>query len=377
MKKFLVAATLLAMMTPVAFAADAATVNVSSLNVRADADLTADLVGKLSQGTEIQVEGKVLKDTWCRITFKTKEAYVACQYLTFGKATTAPAATTPAASTGTTMAPTLTFPLARVVAVPTLNVRATASITGDLLGKMTMGTSVSILEKSKDNWCRIEYTGKVAWLACAYLAKGEDMPTATATTPETTQPTTTSTGTTMAPTMPATIAPVVTVDASGCTWTEKDFGAMTMQVAKCATGTQYNFGVRGNAVYKFTTSIDTPAGAPVLELYAKGEDEPIMDAVMSLVSGTIPQEEQGKCVVRKAASTLKDATKELYQLAPTADYQKVIDARRSNETNVTACGAYGQSNIPQYFEYHPGESKTIFAFARVDGSFDVNSIKIR
>lgn len=392
MKKILAALSIVALLTPSAFAADAATVNASALNVRADADLTADILGKLPNGAAVSVEGKVLKDKWCRISYKNQEAYVSCEFLTFTNA--APAATTPAATTpvtttpaiatapattttpaatatGTTMTTAPVFPLDRVVTVPTLNVRSSGALTADVLGKLSMGASVSVLEKSTDNWCRIEFSGKVGWIACMYLAKADATATApAATAPATTTPATTATGTTM-PTTVSTTSP-----GTGCSWQVQDFGSLTLQVKQCANQTAYKYGVRANGIYKYTSSIDTSSD-PILELYSKGEDEPVQDAIMSLVAGTIPQDEKGKCVVRKAPSDLSDASKELYALVPTDDYQKIVDARMANETNVTACGEYGIGKVKQYFEYHPAESKVVFAFVRADGSFDLNAILIR
>lgn len=371
MKKVLFAAVLLGLVLPTAFAMESATVNVSALNVRADADISADLLGKLPQGTTVSVEGKVLKNTWCRITYKEKEAYVACEYLTFGATKPAPKVEQPVATTpapaptpaAATPAPEVTYPLIRYITVPTLNVRSSAAIVADnVLGKLPKGARVEILEKTTTNWCRIEFTGKVAWISCAYVGKGEPAPAVT---------TPTATETTMQPVASET-APVQT----GCTTSTKDFGALTMEVTTCAGQTEYQYGVRGNGVYKHTGTIDT-SKAPILELYAKGEDEPVMDAVMSLVSGTIPKEEQGKCVVRKIASPLKDASKEVYGLVPTAEYQKVLDARAATENMAVPCGAYGTIGTKQYFVYQPAESKTIFAFVRPDGSFDANTIVIR
>lgn len=375
MKKVPAVVALLALlMTPVAQAADMGEVNVPVLNVRAEASTSSELLGKLAEGTNVQVDAK--KNDWCQVMFKSKKAFVACMYLNFEtkKAEVTAPVTQPTTTTPAVTQPALKFPLTRVVTVSSLNVRSTATIAADnIMGKLAMGTRLEVMEKSQDNWCRIEFTGKVAWVSCAYLAKAEYLPVTT--TPTVTSPTTTSTGTTMSTTQPM-VDTTVSAKA-GCEWLLKDFTALTMQVEQCNGKQTFNYGVRGNGVYKFTTSIDTPTGAPVLELYAKSDDEPVMDAVMSLVSSTIPADEQGKCVVRKMSGNFSDQSKEMYALAPTADYQKVVDGRLANEPNFMACGAYGSIGGRQYFEYHPGESKTIFAFVRTDGMFNTDTIVIR
>ncbi|PIV90627.1 hypothetical protein COW46_02295 [Candidatus Gracilibacteria bacterium CG17_big_fil_post_rev_8_21_14_2_50_48_13] len=383
MKKILATVSLIALMVPTAFAKEAATVNVSALNVRADADITATLLGKLKQGTAISVEGKVLKDTWCRITFQEKEAYVACEYLTFTgtkpaeeNPTEVKEETKPAEAAPSTTAPVTTtapsFPLIRFITVPALNVRSSAAIEDNLVGQLSQGKRVEIMEKTATNWCRIEFAGKAAWISCMYVGKGEVTTETSSESMEKETPSTT-TGATM-PEKEETSNDKAAD--TGCSTSVKDFGALTMEVKTCAGQTAYQYGVRGNGVYKHTGTIDTTT-MPVLELYAKGEEEPVMDAVMSLVSGTIPKEEQGKCVVRKIASPLTDQSKEVYGLVPTADYQKILDARSTNEVWATACGAYGTTGTKQYFVYQPAESKTIFAFVRPDGSFEPNSIVIR
>lgn len=392
MKKILAVASLIALMSaPAAQAATLGEVNVPVLNVRAEASITGELLGQVTEGMNFEVAEQTTNN-WCKIMFKTKAAFVACQYLTLTSFVEAPAAsstTTPAPVVETTEKPVVTeaptttatgFPLVRVVTVPALNVRSSASVAEDnLLGKLAQNERVSVLEKNAQNWCKITFTGKTAWISCMYLAKAEDAPKVTTPaapavtedketteTPVNNNPTI-STGATL-PSTP-----------EGCVWSEQTFSVLSMKVQQCVAD-GFTFGVKGNAIYKYKGDLDTIALNPVLEVYAKGADEPVMDAVMSLVAGTIPADEQGKCLVQKAPYSLLDAKKELYVLAPTSAYQKVIDDRRANEKNVVACGEYGQHDIAQYFEYHPEQSKTLFAFVRSGEhgkDFDQNSIVIK
>lgn len=55
------------------------TVKVGALYVRSKAKIGKNVVGVLKKGTEVDVKAKSGK--WCQITFKDKDAFVACKYL--------------------------------------------------------------------------------------------------------------------------------------------------------------------------------------------------------------------------------------------------------------------------------------------------------
>jgi|GEM_PF-5220080 len=55
------------------------TVKVRTLNVRSKPKLGKNVVGVLKKGTEVDVVKKT--GSWCQITFKNKDAFVACKYL--------------------------------------------------------------------------------------------------------------------------------------------------------------------------------------------------------------------------------------------------------------------------------------------------------
>ncbi|MFL7941774.1 SH3 domain-containing protein [Priestia megaterium] len=65
------------------------------------------------------------------------------------------------------------------VTATSLNVRATPSTSGAIVGKITKGNTVDIVDESK-GWAKITYNGKEAWISSQYINKTQTNSTSTA-----------------------------------------------------------------------------------------------------------------------------------------------------------------------------------------------------
>ncbi|MEH7145840.1 N-acetylmuramoyl-L-alanine amidase [Priestia megaterium] len=65
------------------------------------------------------------------------------------------------------------------VTATSLNVRATPSTSGAVVGKITKGNTVNIVDESK-GWAKITYNGKEAWISSQYINKTQTTSTPTA-----------------------------------------------------------------------------------------------------------------------------------------------------------------------------------------------------
>ncbi|MEH6883297.1 N-acetylmuramoyl-L-alanine amidase [Priestia megaterium] len=65
------------------------------------------------------------------------------------------------------------------VTATSLNVRATPSTSGAIVGKITKGNTVDIVDESK-GWAKITYSGKEAWISSQYINKTQTNSTSTA-----------------------------------------------------------------------------------------------------------------------------------------------------------------------------------------------------
>ncbi|MFT7826721.1 SH3 domain-containing protein, partial [Priestia megaterium] len=65
------------------------------------------------------------------------------------------------------------------VTATSLNVRATPSTSGAVVGKITKGNTVNIVDESK-GWAKITYNGKEAWISSQYINKTQTTSTSTA-----------------------------------------------------------------------------------------------------------------------------------------------------------------------------------------------------
>lgn len=119
-------------------------VATDTVNVRSSDSLQADRLGKVTQGTRLQVL-EVRPNGWSKVLYENKEGFISSEYLQMEESAEN------LESTGT------------VTATTNVNVRAAASETAEKLGKLLGGETVELIAREGD-WCKIKYNGVVGYV---------------------------------------------------------------------------------------------------------------------------------------------------------------------------------------------------------------------
>ena len=146
----------------------------SRLNVRAAASQAAQVVGQLPHGAQVTV--LEISGDWTRISSGTLTGWAASRYLSAISAPTAAptVAPTPAptATAAPTPAPTQATPATATVTLgntsSSLNVRAAASTSANILTRLKHGTVVTVLGQS-GGWTQIQSGSVTGWVSSEYL----------------------------------------------------------------------------------------------------------------------------------------------------------------------------------------------------------------
>lgn len=124
----------------------------TTINVRSSDSETADKLGKLEGGKELDVL-EMRPNGWSKIMYEGKEAYVKSDYLEVIVVEDA---------SGLEAAGTVT-------AKDTVNVRAKDNETAEKLGVIYQGDTLELLEKQSNGWSKVEYKGQVAYVKSEYV----------------------------------------------------------------------------------------------------------------------------------------------------------------------------------------------------------------
>ena len=130
---------------------------IDTINVRSSDSETADKLGKIQKGTNIDVI-EIRVNGWSKILYQGKEAYVKSDYL---EVIPPPeeAGTGENVSNGT------------VVANTTVNVRSEASTDSKRIGQVVQGTSLDWIADVDGGFSKVIYEGKVGYIKSEYLDK--------------------------------------------------------------------------------------------------------------------------------------------------------------------------------------------------------------
>ena len=121
----------------------------SSVNVRVSDSMNADTMGQLRGGQSVEVT-EIRGNGWSQINYEGKTGYVKSEYLTLDIDVDS------------------VVTIGTVTATETLNIRATASTDGMVMGSFAKGTTARLVEE-KDGWCEVIYNNKVCYLSSQYL----------------------------------------------------------------------------------------------------------------------------------------------------------------------------------------------------------------
>lgn len=137
------------------------TITATSLNVRSTPSTQGQSLGSLKKGEQITVLSH--HNGWIEITFKNQQAWISSEYvkLESGTGTSVPPAKSNSNLSGITGTVTAT----------SLNVRDSGSLNGKVIGSVSKGERVKILEEV-NGWVKIElHSGKKGWIAGWYIEK--------------------------------------------------------------------------------------------------------------------------------------------------------------------------------------------------------------
>ena len=136
-------------------------VNSGNLILRANASTTSNILAKLANGTEVNVQS--ISNGWAKIVVNGKTGYVSTAYLTTTKPSNTSASNTPA--------PTLTTKkkFVKVKAGSYLNMRSSASTSSSVVAKLSSGTEVNVYSE-KNGWAEVEANGIRGFVSTGYLA---------------------------------------------------------------------------------------------------------------------------------------------------------------------------------------------------------------
>ncbi|MEB1810190.1 MAG: SH3 domain-containing protein [Bacillaceae bacterium] len=138
------------------------TVNVNLLNVRQTASTSGTRVGTLNQGTTVSIYERNVNGNWLKIKMNNQWAYVHGDFVTINN--------TNSNSSGSSNTNNNTSNSNSVVAtgtvnVTTLNVRQTPASSGNRVGILARGSSVSIYETNVNgNWLKIKHNNQWAYI---------------------------------------------------------------------------------------------------------------------------------------------------------------------------------------------------------------------
>lgn len=123
-------------------AADAGQASGTNVNVRSDAHVEAEILGKINKGTEFTVLDTT--DYWVKISYNDQEGYVSADYFDITKATG-----------------TLTS--------SDVNLRAQATTSAAVVGKFAKGDVITVTGQN-DGWYQISYQGAPAYVSKDYVS---------------------------------------------------------------------------------------------------------------------------------------------------------------------------------------------------------------
>ncbi|WP_028401780.1 3D domain-containing protein [Ectobacillus panaciterrae] len=128
--------------------AEAATVvNTNTLNVRQAPTTSSAVIGKVTNGQELNVTNR--QNGWLQINYNGKTAYVSSQYT---KET--------GSSSGT-----------YYVNTSSLNVRSGAGTNYGVIGKLSNGQAVSVASDLGNGWYKISYNGQTGYVSKQYVSQ--------------------------------------------------------------------------------------------------------------------------------------------------------------------------------------------------------------
>lgn len=126
-------------------------VATTTVNVRSSDSEQADKLGKVSNGTRVQVQ-EVRVNGWTKIVYEGKDGYIKSEFLQLEEN-----------AAGLEVIGTVT-------ATTNINIRSAASETAERLGMLAGGESLELIA-NEDGWCKVKYNGQVGYVKADYVTQ--------------------------------------------------------------------------------------------------------------------------------------------------------------------------------------------------------------
>lgn len=144
------------------------------VNVRSSDSTEAERIGSTSAGQVLELlEEKV--NGWSKVKYEGKEGYIKSDYLVpeETETVTAPSETeeetTDNSSEEEETSETEEVKTTQGKLTDTVNIRKTASTSGEKLGQLFKGATIEIIEKQNDGWTKIRYNDDIAYVKSDYV----------------------------------------------------------------------------------------------------------------------------------------------------------------------------------------------------------------
>ena len=161
------------------------------------------------------------------------------------------------------------------------------------------------------------------------------------------------------------VAPSRTPYSADCEWLpfkSAELG-VSLWVMNCPGDGRYEFSVVENRVEQHRPADDRIFGSHVvLEMHSKPAAQSIEEALKERFIATLPSPARESCIVERVRRRGFGSDKLLYTLMPTGEYRGQVEADLKQFPRDFGCGPYGKDQATTYFEYHPAESLTRYAY---------------
>ncbi len=174
-----------------------------------------------------------------------------------------------------------------------------------------------------------------------------------------------------------------------CAWKQHEFKdpGVRLLFQKCSSPKMYyELSVKDGWIEQHRPSDDVIFGSHrILRMFSKPAGQSIEDAIkINFIDKIKLQNKSEELQARKSCKVVKttgfslQGGKITLTIKPTGNYEKAIMKKLAKSPGDFGCGEYGQRQGLTYFEYHPLESKTKYAFVIYgfdEPLFDENSIE--
>ncbi|HDK7160545.1 TPA: SH3 domain-containing protein [Clostridium botulinum] len=130
----------------------------SVLNVRSSANLSSNIIGSLKHGSSVSILGKT--GSWYKIKYDSKTAYVSSSYISSSNDSNSSSDTSSTSTSKGTVKLSSTS--------SSLNLRENPSLSSKVLGGLSHGSSVDILDKT-GSWYKVKYGSKIGYVSSQFI----------------------------------------------------------------------------------------------------------------------------------------------------------------------------------------------------------------